>query len=59
MIRIRLLGTLDITTASGKPADAVLAGPKRLALVTYLSIADGGSFHRRDILVALLWPELD
>jgi len=36
----------------------VLAQPKRLALLTYIAIA-GKDNRRKDILVAIFWPELD
>ena len=35
------------------------AASKRVALLTYLAIATPRGFHRRDTLLALLWPELD
>ncbi len=33
--------------------------PKRLALLSYLTIAKPGSLHRRDVLLALFWPDCD
>lgn len=33
--------------------------PRRLALLAYLAVADGGRFHRRDLVTAMFWPESD
>ena len=38
---------------------AVLAQPKRAALLVYLALARPRGFHRRDTLLALFWPEHD
>jgi len=59
MIRFRMLGTLDLKDSQGRELRAVLRRPKLLALLAYLGIARPPGFHRRDTLVALLWPELD
>ena len=53
-----MLGTLDLKGADGRAVHAILAQPKRLALLAYLAIhTDQGA--RRDSVVALFWPELD
>src|SRR5882762_9110774 len=58
MIELRMLGTLDLKGADGRAVHAILAQPKRLALLAYLAIhTDQGA--RRDSVVALFWPELD
>src|SRR2546429_513040 len=59
MIRLRLLGTVDLRDSQGRELGAVLRRPKLLALLGYLTIARPRGFQRRDTLVALLWPELD
>lgn len=59
MIRFRTLGALDLQDGAGSRLRSGLTQPKRLALLAYLAIARPGDFHRRDTLVALLWPELD
>jgi TolB-like protein/DNA-binding SARP family transcriptional activator/Tfp pilus assembly protein PilF len=64
MIELRLLGTADLRAADDRQpqpafAQAVLAQPKRLALLAYLAAAAPAGFRRRDTLLALLWPELD
>lgn len=58
MIRFQLFGSPDLQHDDGTDFRKLLAGPKRLALLTYLSIAAPGEFHRRDTLLALLWPEV-
>ena len=42
----------------GKPIDEVASQTKRLVLLTYLADADAAG-HRRDVLLAAFWPELD
>lgn len=59
MIRFRLLGTLDLRDSQDRELRAILRRPKLLALLAYLATARPRGFHRRDALVALLWPELD
>jgi DNA-binding SARP family transcriptional activator/TolB-like protein len=59
LIEFRLLGSLSVRTEAGHEAGAVLAQPKRLALLAYLAAATPQGFHRRDTLLALFWPEAD
>jgi adenylate cyclase len=59
MIRLRVLGALDLRDGQGRSIDPVLAQPKRLALLVYLALARPYGLQRRDSLVASLWPELD
>ena len=59
MIRLRMLGTVDLKDSQDREVQAVLRRPKLLALLGYLAAARPTGFHRRDSLVALLWPELD
>lgn len=42
MIRMRLLGPVEVEMADGSSARSVLAQPKRLALLTYLALAKDG-----------------
>ena len=58
MIRLRVLGPVELEGSDGRELRAVLAQPKRLALLAYL-VAGPRGFHRRDTLLALFWPELD
>jgi DNA-binding SARP family transcriptional activator/Tfp pilus assembly protein PilF len=60
MLELRTLGGLDLRSDdSAGTADQRMAQPKRLALLTYLALADAGTSRRRDAIVAWLWPELD
>lgn len=58
-IRCRLLGLVDVRTADGSPASALIAQPKRLALFIYLVLRGPNRPARRDSLLALFWPEAD
>jgi len=58
-IRFRLLGRVDIAGPPGLDAEAVLARPKLVALMSYLASATPPGLHRRDTLVGLLWAEMD
>ena len=59
MLTLRLLGGIGLTSADGREVDAVLRQPKRVALLAYLAMPRPGTWHRRDALLALFWPELD
>ncbi|HKG92222.1 MAG TPA: BTAD domain-containing putative transcriptional regulator [Gemmatimonadaceae bacterium] len=60
-LRLSLFGGIDLR---GSPAaERVLVQPKTVGLLAYLAVEGGGArgrrFQRRDLLAALLWPELD
>lgn len=59
MIRLHVLGSVELHDETGCELRAVLAQPKRLALLCYLALATPRGFQRRDTLLALFWPELD
>ena len=59
MIRLRTLGSIGLHSATGEQLDAVVAQPKRLALLVFLTLARPFGFHRRDRLLAMFWPERD
>lgn len=59
MIHLRTLGATDLRRSTGGEVRAVLAQPKRLALLAYLAIARPRGTHRKDTLRALFWPEAD
>jgi DNA-binding SARP family transcriptional activator len=59
MIRLRVLGTIDLRREDGSAIDAVLRQPKRAALLAYLAASPGGVPRRRDVIVAMFWPEAD
>jgi TolB-like protein/DNA-binding SARP family transcriptional activator len=58
-IRLRTLGSVQLHGADGQELAALLAQPRRIALLVYLLIAPPRDFHRRDKLLALFWPEHD
>ena len=57
MFRLNVLGQIDLRDATGTEMRAILAQPKRLALLVYLAAASPRRFHRRDELLPLFWPE--
>jgi DNA-binding SARP family transcriptional activator len=59
VIELRTLGRLDLHSAEGRELNALLAQPKRIALLVYLCIAQPRGFHRRDTLLGLFWPDAD
>ena len=59
MIEFRTLGAIDLRAAEGLQLHSLLAQPKRIALLAYLSVAKPHGFHRRDTLLSLFWPESD
>jgi serine/threonine-protein kinase len=59
MLRLHVLGTLQVEGDGPEPVDELLAQSKALALLVYLALARPRGFHQRDRLVGLFWPELD
>ncbi len=59
VLRLRLLGPVEFTQPDGTPLGAILAQPKRLALLAFLALSNGGGFQRRDVLLNLFWPEFE
>jgi serine/threonine-protein kinase len=59
MIRLHTVGGLDLRNEEGVELRAIVAQPKRLALLAYLAIATPHGFHRRDSILSLFWPERD
>ena len=59
MIQFLLLGEISLQSDAGAQLDALLRQPKRLALLAYLVSPSPGTWHRRDSLLALFWPDLD
>lgn len=58
MIDLRVLGTLDLRdSANGRSILAILAQPKRMALLMYLALATPRGPHRRETLLLLFWPD--
>jgi DNA-binding SARP family transcriptional activator len=59
MIELRTLGSIELHADDGARIESVLRHPKRVSLLAYLCASSPPRLHRRDTLVALLWPELD
>ncbi len=59
MIELHTFGRVELKSSDGHEIRAVLAQPKRAALLVYLAAARPRGFQRRDALLALFWPELD
>ena len=58
-MRFLTLGTLDLRTDQGDRVQAVLAQPKRVALLAYLAAAEPDATTSRDTLHGVFWPELN
>ena len=58
-ITLRLLGMVELADAAGASVERVLAQPKRLALLAYLTVSRPPRLHRRDALLLMFWPDLD
>ncbi len=54
-ITLNVLGTIELRGAPD--GDALLAQPKRLAVLLYLMLATPRGYHRRDRIIGLFWPE--
>lgn len=59
MIRLQTLGSIRLRIDDDEEISAVMAQPKRLALLVYLALARPRGPQRRDTLLAMFWPELD
>ena len=57
MVRLRLLGSLDLTASEGRDLRPLLAQPKRVAVLAYLAARPAAEFVRRDTLLGLFWPD--
>lgn len=57
VIQLRTLGSIDLRDSEGRALTGLLTQPKRLALLAYLAVALPRGLHRRDIVLALFWPE--
>ena len=59
MYRLNTFGTLEIAGLEAAEAGSILAQPKRVAVLLYLSLAQPAGWQRRDTLLGLLWGDLD
>lgn len=58
-VALRILGPLEVQDPSGREIRAVVAQPKRLALLCFLALTSLDQYRQRDTIVALFWPEFD
>lgn len=58
MIRLQVLGGVEVAVVSEGHSRLVALQSKRAALLAYLALAKCSQYHRRDSLVGLFWPEL-
>ncbi|HET7739813.1 MAG TPA: hypothetical protein VFL67_04095, partial [Mycobacterium sp.] len=58
MIRLRLLGPVELAGGDEAPLRQLLAQPKRLAVLAYLAVRPAGTYVRRDALLGVFWPDL-
>jgi len=58
-IELHVFGHVDLTSSNGGDPDALVAQPKRFALLCYLAIPKPGTMFRRDTLLGVFWPEGD
>jgi len=59
MIQLGVLGGVSLTGNGGEEMVSLLSHPKRMAVLSYLSLAASNGFVSRDSLAALFWPEAD
>ncbi|MDB4875573.1 MAG: transcriptional activator protein [Gemmatimonadetes bacterium] len=59
VIRLRLLGSVDLVGRDGQPLETALRRSKVVTVLAYLAAARPRGFHRRDKIAALFWPGLD
>src|ERR1051326_6088329 len=58
-LELRLLGGIELRGPSTGGADKVLAQSKAVAHLAFLALSPDRRFQRRDLIMGLLWPELD
>jgi len=58
MIEFRALGPAQLAGPEGSDTQALLARPKLLGLLAFLSVGATRGFQRRDSLIGCFWPEL-
>jgi serine/threonine-protein kinase len=59
MIRLGVLGSVELRGSQGEEILSILSQPKRTAILVYLAVAAPRGFHRRDKIAGLFWPEVD
>lgn len=58
MVRLKILGSAELSADDGRELRSVLQQPKRLALISYLALTATDRFIRRDQLLGIFWPEV-
>ena len=58
MIEFRALGPAELMGPEGADIRAVLARPKLLGVLAFLTVGEGRGFQRRDSLMGVFWAEL-
>ncbi len=56
---LRLLGGIGIVDDASRDVDALLRQTKHVALLAYLALPRPGTWHRRDVILGMFWPEHD
>jgi DNA-binding SARP family transcriptional activator/TolB-like protein len=59
VIRLRLLGSVELKGPDGAELRSIIAQPKPMAMLAYLAAATPAGYRRREELLAVFWPELD
>jgi serine/threonine-protein kinase len=59
LLELRTFGGLALRLPQQHDPQSLQGQSKRLALLTYLALATPRGFHRRDVLLAMFWPESD
>lgn len=58
MIRLKILGPVELSDSEGNLAHSFLSGAKRLALLAYLLLNQRQGFQRRDQILTVFWPDM-
>lgn len=56
---LRILGPTELIAPTPGAGEAIVRQPKRLALLSYLALTTAEGFRRRDVIIAMFWPDLD
>ena len=59
MIRLHLLGSVELKSSGGDEIRSIIAQPKPMAMLAYLAAATPAGYRRREELLSVFWPELD
>ncbi|MEO6444877.1 MAG: BTAD domain-containing putative transcriptional regulator [Gemmatimonadaceae bacterium] len=59
MLKLRVLGALQLEGDEPGRGDDLQSQPKLLALLVFLAVARPRGLHQRDRLLGMFWPELD